>query len=148
MNTVHAAVNSRAVHIHDILALLRICLNDGVLHIADCLVDINDICDIEVSSLKNGICTSCAQSDLLGYINRIAGIESDIIFSDVSLYCCRDMLLKLLVVPGTVKEKCSARLNILHHLVFCEICRVMACNKVCLLNVVGRLDRAVPKTKM
>ena len=51
----------------------------------------------EECSLKDGVGTSCAEADLLGKGNSVAGVELNVVLSDVSLYLVRKMLLEFFI---------------------------------------------------
>ncbi len=59
------------------------------------------------------------------------------------------MLVKLIhCFPLAVQQEASTGFQILNHVIHIYIRRLMACDKICLRNIVGGLDRFVPETQM
>ena len=58
------------------------------------------------------------------------------------------MCLKLFQGPRAVQKEGSSVFNILNHVVFADIRCIVACNEVCLIDQISRLDRSLSKTKV
>ena len=97
MDVVEAGINCLAVHVNDVLTLLAVGLLDSVLHVFFSLVDRNDISQLEECSLEDGVGTSCTETDLLGQCYSIAGVELNVVLSDVSLYSVGKVVLEFFI---------------------------------------------------
>ena len=75
----------------------------------DSLVNGNNVGELKERRLKYHINTE-AKSKLTRDVNSVNRVEFYVIFSDITLNACGNMLLKLLLAPNAVKQKCSARL--------------------------------------
>ena len=137
VNMSDTGVYCGAVHVYDVLTFSAIGLLDGIFHVADSFVNRNDVCQLEECSLKDGVGSSCAQTDFLCKGNSVAGVELDVVICDVSLNLSRKMLFQFFVVPHAVEQEESARFDVLNHLIFIKVSGVVASNEVSLLYVVG-----------
>ena len=58
------------------------------------------------------------------------------------------MLLKSFHIPRTVQQEGTAVYQLLNHVVFVHIGRIVTCYEVCLLDQIGGFDRALTETKV
>ena len=121
MDVVETCINCLAVHVNDVLTLTSIGLLDSVLHVFFSLVDRNDVSQLEECSLKDGVGTSCAETDLLGKGYSVTGVELNVVLSDVSLNLVGKVFLEFFVVPYAVQEEVSAGLNVLYHFILVKV---------------------------
>ena len=143
-----AGVDCVVVHVNDILALLEVGVESGILHVADRLCLRQNLCEGEESRLENGV-GALAHADLLGKVNSIDHVKLDIVVGNVALGSSIEMMLEFLEAPLAVDEEDAAGLYItgngeaLH-----DVGRNMAGNKVSLVDVVRALDGLVAKAQM
>ena len=140
-------VDCIVVHLNDRITLTSVSSLCSSLHQLDCLLLRNDVCQFEECRLKYGVDTS-AKSDLFTDLDTVDHIELDVVVSDEFLNLSRKMLLKAFHIPRAVQKECTAVYQLLYHVVLAYIGRVVACNEVCLVDQVGRLDRRLTKTKV
>ena len=60
----------------------------------------------------------------------------------------RKMFVKFFCCPWAVKKECTTIYKFLNHVVFVDVWRVVACNKVCFMNQVSRFDRFLTETEV
>ena len=58
------------------------------------------------------------------------------------------MLLKTFHIPRTVQKESTSVNQLLYHVVFVYIGRIVACNEVCLVDQVGGFDRFLTETQV
>ena len=58
------------------------------------------------------------------------------------------MFVKFFCCPWAVKKECTTIYKFLNHVVFVDVWRVVACNKVCFMNQVSRFDRFLTETEV
>ena len=141
-------VNSLAVHVYNVLTLLREFSNNLFFHVADCFFCRENVCKLEECWLKN--CRSAfSETDFCCDINSVYSVNFDVVVSDVFLWFSRQVLVQFFIRPLAVDEECTAVLNILNHLVALDDVRlVVTCNKVSLVDVVWWADRFVTKAEV
>ena len=142
-----SCIDSIVVHLYDGITFSSVCSLCSGLHQLDGLLLRNDVCQLEECRLKNGIDTS-AKSDLLTDLDTIDHIELDVVVRDKALYLSRKMFLKTFHIPRTVQQEGTAVNQLLNHVVFVYIGRIVACHEVCLLDQVGGFDRALTETQV
>ena len=144
----NACIDCLVVHVNDILTFLEVGLGCSVLHMLNSLFDRHNLCQSKESSLKDRIGT-LAHADLFSKVDSVYSIELDVVLCDILLCFSVEVLIQIFCAPLAVDEEYAAGLNILHHLVaFEDIRRVMAGNKVSLIDIIGALDRLVTKTQV
>ena len=67
-------------------------------------------------------------------LNTINGVEVDIVFSNVALHFCGEMLVQLLLGPLAVQQEAAALFQILHHVVLMDIGGLVAGDEVSLAD--------------
>ena len=137
MNVIYAGIHSSLVHLYDVFTLLAVGLLDGIFHVAYCIIDWNDVSQLEECCLQYCIGSSCTQTDFLCDGYGVAGVELYVVISDISLHLGRQVVIQFFIIPHTVQQEESARFHVLYHFISVQICRVMACNEVSLLYIVG-----------
>ena len=69
------------VHVHDVLSLGAVVIDDALLHILDGILCGNEVGQFEVSGLDDGV-DPPLQTDLPGDIHRVTGIELDLLLGN------------------------------------------------------------------
>ena len=146
-NFLWATVNTVAVSVYDGFALFRELLNNSLFHKLNCLINRDNICNCEECRLKNSW-SSARKPYFLGNLNTVDSVEINIIFCNISLHLGRKLLIKFLRRPNTVEKECTSRHNILHHIIFSYIRRIMTCNKISLIDKICWSNRRWAETKM
>ena len=95
---VYTALDSGVVHGNDLFALLAVRLGCGSLHEINGLRGRNDLRKSKECGLQNGVGTS-AETELLGNVGSVDGIEIDLVLGDVALHSGRKSLGELLDIP-------------------------------------------------
>ena len=137
MNVVYTGIHSRLVHFNDVFTLLAVGLLDGILHVAYCVIDWNDVSQFEEGCLQYCIGSSCTQTDFLRDGYGVTGVELHVVIGNISLHLGRQVVIQFFIIPYAVQQEESARFHILYHFISVQICRVMACDEVSLLYIVG-----------
>ena len=148
MDTGETRVDGGAVHLDDVLTLGAVGLDDRLLHIGDRLVDGDDVRELEKRRLKHGVRAPRAETDRLGELHGVAGVKLHVVFRDIALDAGGQLGLKLLVRPRAVEQEIAAGLHVLHHLEALEIRRIVAGDKVRLLDVIRGADRLVAEAEV
>ena len=146
-NFFRAAVDTVAVWVNNSLALLWEFSDNLFFHISDCFVNRENTADGEKCRLKNCWCTA-RKTNLLSNLDTVDCVEVDVVLSNISLHWCREICVKFLRAPNTVKKECSARKKILHHIIFVNIWRIVAGNKICLVDKICWCNRWWAETKV
>ena len=90
-----------------------------------------------------------AHADFTRLVDRVDGIELDVVLCNVLLDRVGQVMLQLLAVPLAVQQEDAARLDILNDLVALEdVCGNVAGNEVCLGDVVRGLDRLIAEAQV
>jgi len=109
-NSVHAAVHSCAVHIHNLLALLGVALHDCFLHVTHSLLDGQNAGELEECGLQNGVGT-VAQTQLGCNLGCVDGVELNAPLSNDAFHLVGQVLFQLWfsrnVPPGLISETMS-----------------------------------------
>ena len=135
------------VHVDYVFALAAVGLLCSFLHQADRFFFRNDVRQFEEGRLQDGIDPS-AQTDLTADLDAVDGIKVDIVLSDISLCLSRQILTKFFCIPWAVQKEGSAILQILNHVVFTDVGRIVACHKVCLVDQISGFDLRLAETQM
>ena len=143
----NAALNRSVIHGDDLFTLLAIGTGGSVLHELDSLVLWNDAGEFEECSLQDRV-DAPAKAKLLRDVGSVDGIELDVILRNIALHGARQVLVELRGIPGAVEQEDAALLKVLNHLIFCHIGRIVASDKVGLVNQIGRLDRLLTKAEV
>ena len=148
MYCIKSGINCLVVHLYDSITLLRVRLLSCLLHELYSVIDRHYVSQLEECRLKNCVGT-LTHTDLDCLIDCIDRVKLNIVVSDIFLCLSVEMLIKLLIRPLAVDHEYSARLNILNHLhALDNICRVVACYEVSLVNVVWASDWVVTKSQV
>ena len=142
------SVDCLVVHIDDVLALLQVRMSCSVLHVLKCVCLWENLCKSKECRLKNGV-GALAHTNFLGKVNCINQINVDVVLSNVALCLCWQVVCKLLCIPLAVDQEGTARLDVADHLVALDdVCRNVACNKVCLGDIVRRTDLVITEAQV
>ena len=143
-----ACVDRVVVHVDDVLALLQVGVQRGVLHVADRLFFGHDLRQREERGLQDRV-GALAHADLLGKVNGVDLVKLDVVLRDVALGGRVEVMLQLLHVPLAVDEEHAARLHVAHDReALRDVGRNVARHKVRLVDVVRALDRVVAEAQM
>ena len=144
-----AHVDSLVVLCNDLVAELGVGLGSHVLHVADSLIQGHDLCKRKECGLKYGILYLGVAHFVLGDSGSVDDIEADVVVCDVGLDGSGKMPVKILGSPLAVHKERAAGLYVVNDLVALEDVRgVVACNEICLVDVVGALYGLVTETQM
>ena len=145
---VEAGVDGVVVHLHDSLALLGEAAGRCILHVTDRVLFWQNVCQSEEGRLQDGV-GAFAQTDLDCLVDRVDGVQLDVVLGDVAFCFSRHVLVELFRSPLAVDQEDAARFYVANHLVALGyIGRVVAGNKVSLVDVVWALDRLVAKAQV
>ena len=122
-------IYSGVVQINNILTLCSVRLQGGSLHLLNCKLYRDNLCDAEESRLKDGVGT-VTQTNLLSNLGSVDGINSDIVLSEVTLYLVRHELLQLLTLKDGVEQELTVLLQTAGNIVHVQVSLNVACNEV------------------
>ena len=143
-----AGIDSLVVHIDNVLALLEVGSGGLFLHIADGVFLRNDLCQREECRLQNGV-GALAHTDLASEVDCVYHVKLDAVVCNVALGSSVKMMLKLCKIPLAVDEEHAAGLNVADDgEALGYVSRNMACNEVCLVDVVRALDLLVAEAQV
>ena len=148
VNLLSALVDGCPVLLDDIIALAPIGCLCSSLHQLDCPLLRDDGSQLEECGLKDGVDTGRSHTDFDADLDTIDRVELDVMLCDICLHLSWNMLLQLLIGPRAVQQEGSAVNQLLNHVELADVCRIMACNKVCLVNQVGGLDRLLAEAEV
>ncbi len=140
-------VDSVPVLLNNVLTLLAVGSFCGSLHVAESVLERNDVGKLEECGLENSIDTS-SHACFFAKLNAVDSIEIDIVLSNISLHLTGEISLKTFHIPDSVEEESSAGLDIGNHIVLVDIALVMAGYEVSLINKVCRLDGSLAETEV
>ena len=143
-----AGIDSLVVHIDNVLTLLEVGSGGLFLHIADGVFLRNDLCQREECRLQNGV-GALAHTDLASEVDCVYHVKMDAVVCNVALGSSVKMMLKLCKIPLAVDEEHAAGLNVADDgEALGYVSRNMACNEVCLVDVVRALDLLVAEAQV
>ena len=136
------------VHIDNVLTLLEVGSGGLFLHIADGVFLRNDLCQREECRLQNGV-GALAHTDLASEVDCVYHVKLDVVVCNVALGSSVKMMLKLCKIPLAVDEEHAAGLNVADDgEALGYVSGNMACNEVCLVDVVRALDLLVAEAQV
>ena len=143
-----ACVDCLVVHIDNVLALLEVGCGGLFLHVADGVFLRNDLRQREECRLQNGV-GALAHTDLASEVDGVYHVKLDVVVCNVALGSSVKMMLKLCKIPLAVDEEHAAGLNVADDgEALGYVSRNMACNEVCLVDVVRALDLLVAEAQV
>ena len=143
-----AGVDRLVVHIDNVLTLLEVGCGGLFLHVADGVFLRNDLCQREECRLQNGV-GALAHADLASEVDGVYHVKLDVVVCNVALGSSVKMMLKLCKIPLAVDEEHAAGLNVADDgEALGYVSRNMACNEVCLVDVVRALDLLVAEAQV
>ena len=143
-----AGVDSLVVHIDNVLTLLEVGCGGLFLHVADGVFLRNDLRQREECRLQNGV-GALAHADLASEVDGVYHVKLDVVVCNVALGSSVKMMLKLCKIPLAVDEEHAAGLNVADDgEALGYVSGNMACNEVCLVDVVRALDLLVAEAQM
>ncbi len=142
-----AALDGGVVHGDDVIALGAVGTSGGVLHQLQRFLGGNNAGKAEERRLQDGI-DAPAQPQLLADGAGINGVEMDMVFGKVGLAVAGEAALQLLHAPAAVEQEDTARLDVMHHIVFAEVGGIVARHKIRLGDKVGGFDRLLAEAQV
>ena len=142
-----AGIYRSVVHVDDILALLAVRLQDGVLHLLDSLLERNHIGDLEECRLHDGVGTR-SQTQLGCDLRSVDDIEVDIVLGHVDLHVVGQRSARGSRIVYRVQKERTALLQTLQHIILVDIRRNVAGHEIGRRNQIGRADRVVAETQV
>ena len=144
---VAAGVDGRIVHVDDVLALLAVGFQDGMLHLVDSLVERDDVGDLEECRLHDGIRTR-TQSELGGDLRGVDDIEIDLVLGQIGFHMVGQRGAGGSRVVHRVEQERTAGFQPFQHVVLVDVRRHVAGHEVGRGDQVGRSDRQVAETQV
>ncbi len=141
-------IDSCPVLLNNIITLTSVSCLCSSFHKVDCLILRNDTCQFEECRLKDCVDTCWSHASLNTDLHTVDGVEFDIVVSDECFNLSWKMFLKSFHIPCTVKKECTSVNQLLNHVVFINIGRIMACYEVCFVDQVCRFDRFLTETQV
>ena len=143
-----AGIDRLVVHIDNVLTLLEVGCGGLFLHVADGVFLRNDLCQREECRLQNGV-GALAHTDLASEVDCVYHVKLDVVVCNVALGSSVKMMLKLCKIPLAVDEEHAAGLNVADDgEALGYVSGNMACNEVCLVDVVRALDLLVAEAQV
>ena len=144
---VAAGVDGRIVHVDDVLALLAVGFQDGMLHLVDSLVERDDVGDLEECRLHDGIRTR-TQPELGGDLRGVDDIEIDLVLGQIGFHMVGQRGAGGSRVVHRVEQERTAGFQPFQHVVLVDVRRHVAGHEVGRGDQVGRSDRQVAETQV
>ena len=147
VGVVDARVHGGVVHVYDVLALLAVGLDYGLLEVLNGLFNGNYLGEVEERGLHDHV-DLVAQTDLNAEVRTVYGVEVNVVVCDVALEGCREVLLQLGVVPVAVEQEGAALLKAVDYIVLMYVGLVVARDVVRLGDEVRGLDLVLSETQV
>ena len=132
-------IDGLPVHVDDIIALLAIGLLDGRLHVFNGIRLGNDTGNLEESCLQAHV-DSAAQADFSCDFHAVDVVELQLLGSDLSLHGSRELVFHIFGRPGAVQKERAALFDALQNVIARDVAGVMACDEICDVDEIGRLN--------
>ena len=145
--TCQTCVYGRIVHVNDFFTFFAVRFFDGCFHVANCVINGDDVCQFEECGLQNGVC-SVAQTDFTADFNSVDGIEIDVVVCDVTFYFSRQMFFQFFAFPAAVQQESTAGFDFGNDIIFGDVGLVVACHKVCFEYQIAGADRHITETQV
>ena len=140
-------VNSSKVLVYDILTLLAVTLNDELLHLVNCKVERNNLCNTEECRLEDSVGT-VTETNLLCNLCSIDIVNGDIVLSEVALYLIRNEVYKLLTIKDSVQQECTILTQTTCNVVHVQVSLNVTSNEVWSIYLICRADWVVTETEV
>ena len=144
---VAAGIDGRIVHVDDVLALLSVGFEDGLLHLLDSLVERDDVGDLEERRLHDGVRTR-TQTQFGGDLRGVDDIEVDLVLGEEDLHVVGQRRAGGLGVVHRVQQERTAGLQALQHVVLVNVRGNVAGHEVGGGHQIGRRDGQVAETQV
>ena len=135
------------VLLHDGVALLAVGLLGIRLHVLVSLLVGDDVGQLEERGLHDGV-DAVAHANLRRQIDRVDGVELDMLLGELLLHGSRQMLVKLFIAPLAVEQERAAILQGGEHVVLRHIRRVVAGGEVRRVDLIRGLDRRLAEAQV
>src|SRR5690606_9005845 len=107
---VTTAINSVIVHLHNVLALFAISLDDGMFHLVNSKLIRNYFRYLEEGALHDGVCPG-AEAQFFSNAGCIDDVEIDLVFCEILFHMIRQLALCLFCIPDGVQEEGASLLE-------------------------------------
>ena len=120
----------------------------GVLHVLQCVFLRQNLCKGKECRLKNGV-GALAHANLFGKVDGVNQIHADVVFNNITLCLCREVMRELFGIPLAVYEEGSAGFDVAYHLkTLGNIRWVVARHEVCLGDIVRRANSVIAEAQV
>ena len=140
-------INGVPVLLNDGRTLAAIGMLGVFLHVAVGILVRDNLCQLEESSLHDGVDTG-THTNLSGEIDGIDVVETRLFDGQLLLHVGRQTIIHLFLRPGAVEQEDTAFFERIDHVVSCDVGGVVAGDKVCKVDLIGRLDGGFSKAQM
>ena len=147
LHGVAAGIHGRIVHVHDVLALLAVGLEDGVLHLLHGLLERNDVRDLEECRLHDRV-GARAQAELGGDLRGVDDVEVDLVLREEDLHVVGQRSARGGCVVHRVEQERTAGLQALQHVVLVHVRGHVARHEVGRGHQIGRRDGQVAEAQV
>ena len=147
MQGIDTCIDGTVVHINDVLALLAIGSNYGILQVLNSSINRNNVSQLEECGLHYHV-EAAAEAQLLGNLDSVYSVELDVVLGDVTLHGSRQMLVQLCIAPDGVQQEGAALLQACQQVILVNIGLLGAGNEVCIVNQIWRSNRSLAKSQM
>ena len=147
MEFTDTCINSSPVHINNLLTLLAVRLDNRVLQVFNSVIQGDNFCKCEESSLHYHVDT-CAEAEFLTDSITVQGVEFYMVFSNRTFDARRQLMIQFFIRPGTVKHKRTAVFNAAKQIKTFYIRLAVTSNIVSCINQVRHIDRFRTETQV
>ena len=141
-------IDSSPVLLNNILTLAAVGSLCGSLHQLDRLILGDNTGQGKECGLQDGVDPGGSHASLNTNLHAVDHVEVDVVVSNELLNLSGKVLLDALHIPRTVQKEGSSVNQLLNHVVLTDVSRIVAGNKICLVNQVGGLDGLMSETQV
>ena len=132
-------------NVHTFFAVRFVC---SFLHVVNCFVNWQDVCQSKECRLQNCVCTF-THTDFFCKVDSVDCVNVDVVFSNVSLSYCWQVLVEFFIRPLAVDKECAVWFTVTNHCkAFEDVRWVVTCNEVSFVDVVCRFDTCIAKAEV
>ena len=147
MKSCDCSVDCSPVSFDDLLSLLAVTLDNGLLHVFLCLFVGDDVGKFEECGLHyhiGGFCAACGHCD----VQAVDGVELKVLVGNLTLHECRQLVVQFLVRPTAVKQERAAVLGVCKDVVTRYVTGVVASDEFRLVDEVAGLNRVLAEAQV
>ena len=141
-------IDSSPVLSNYIVTFTSVCSFSSSFHQVNRLFFRNDCSQFEECGLQDCIDTGWSHTGFDTDFNTINYIELDVVVSDKCFYLTWQMFFQTFHIPWAVQQECTTVNQFLNHVIFVNIGRIVAGNKVSFTDQVCGFDRFLTKTQV